>query len=227
MMFLKKYSQPELMDDFSIQDERIDLALRELRLINYFLGGNTGSKRGVSKMISNLSNDKIYLLDAGSGSSDVLNDLKKKHKSVKVISLDRNKRVCNFIKKNSNFKPMVVCADTFNLPFKNKSIDIIHASLFLHHFDNERLKNILRNFTEVAKQGIVINDLRRSLLAFLGIKILTILFSRSELVKSDAPISVRKGFVKSELTDLLKEMHFSNYEVGRKWAFRWLITARL
>ena len=226
-MFLKKYSQPELMDDFSIQDERVDLALRELRLINYFLGGNTGSKRGVSKMISDLPNNKIFILDAGSGSSDVLDDLKKKHKSIQVISLDRNKRVCNFIKKINNFKPMVVCADAFNLPFKNKSVDIIHTSLFLHHFDNSSLKNIIKKFNDVAKQGIVINDLRRSLLAFIGIKILTSLFSRSELVKSDAPISVRKGFVKSELTDLLKEMDFSNYKIGRKWAFRWLITAYL
>ena len=136
-MFLKRYSQPELMDDFSIQDERVDLALRELRLINYFLGGNTGSKRGISKIILNIPNDKIYLLDAGSGSSDVLDDLKKKHKSVRVISLDRNKKVCSFIKRNNNFKPMVVCADAFNLPFKDKSIDIIHTSLFLHHFDKQ------------------------------------------------------------------------------------------
>jgi len=52
-------------------------------------------------------------------------------------------------------------------------------------------------------------------------------FSRSELVKNDAPISVRKGFVKSELAYLLKEMHFSNYEIGRKWAFRWLVIAYL
>jgi len=226
-MLLKKYSQPELMDDFSIQDDRIDLALRELRLINYFLGGNTGSKRGISKMISNLQPEKVYLLDAGSGSSDVLDDLKKKHRTVQIISLDRNKRVCNFIKKNNNFKPMVVCGDAINLPFKNKSIDIIHTSLFLHHFDSQNLKNILRKFNDVAKQGIVINDLRRSLLAFLGIKILTLLFSRSELVKSDAPISVRKGFVKSELTGLLNEMQFSTYEIGRKWAFRWLVTAYL
>ena len=225
-MFLKKYSQPELMDDFSIQDERVDLALRELRLINYFLGGNTGSKRGVSKIILNIPNDKIYLLDAGSGSSDVLDDLKKKHRSVRVISLDRNKRVCNFIKRNNNFKPMVVCADAFNLPFKDKSIDIIHTSLFLHHFDSRSLSSMLKIFNKVAKYGIVINDLQRSLLAFLGIKILTMLFSRSELVKSDAPVSVRKGFIKSELIDLLKGLHFPNYEIERKWAFRWLITVQ-
>jgi hypothetical protein len=226
-MLLKKYSKPELMDDFSIQDDRIDLALRELRLINYFLGGNNGSKRGVSKMISKLQTDKIFLLDAGSGSSDVLDDLKKKHKTVQIISLDRNKRVCNFIKKNNNYKPMVVCGDAFNLPFKNKSVDIIHASLFLHHFDNENLKIILKKFNDAAKHGIVINDLHRSLRAFLAIKILTLLFSRSELVRSDAPISVRKGFVKRELTGLLEEMHFSNYDIGRKWAFRWLINIHL
>lgn len=226
-MLLKKYSKPELMDDFSIQDDRIEFALRELRLINYFLGGNNGSKRGVSKMISKLQTDKIFLLDAGSGSSDVLDDLKKKHKTVQIISLDRNKRVCNFIKKNNNFKPMVVCGDAFNLPFKNKSVDIIHASLFLHHFDNENLKIILKKFNDAAKHGIVINDLRRSLRAFLAIKILTFLFSRSELVRSDAPISVRKGFVKRELTDLLNEMHFFSYEIGRKWAFRWLINIHL
>jgi ubiquinone/menaquinone biosynthesis C-methylase UbiE len=225
-MFLRKYSQPEMMDDFSIQDERVDLALRELKLINYFLGGNTGSKRGISNMILNIPNDKIYLLDAGSGSSDVLDDLKKKFRSVKIISLDRNKRVCNFIKRNNNFKPMVVCADAFNLPFKDKSIDIVHTSLFLHHFDSIGLNSILRKFNEVAKYGIVINDLQRSLRAFLGIKILTMLFSRSELVKSDAPVSVRKGFIKSELIYLLKELHFSKYEIERKWAFRWVVTVR-
>lgn len=226
-MLLKKCSHAELMDNFSIQDERIDLALRELRVINYFLGGNTSSKLGVSKIISELETKKIFLLDVGSGSSDVLDDLKKKHRSVSIISLDKNKRVCNFIKKNNNFKPMIVCADAFNLPFKNKSIDIIHTSLFLHHFDSARLKNILSIFFNTAMRGIVINDLRRSLFAFLGIRILTILFSKSEFVRNDAPISVRKGFTKSELFGLLKEFHFSSCEIIRKWAFRWVVTIQL
>jgi len=93
---------------------------------------------------------------------------------------------------------MIVCADAFNLPFKNKSIDIIHTSLFLHHFNSGGLINLLKKFADTAKHGIVINDLQRSFRAFLAIKILTSVFSRSELVKNDAPMSVRKGFVKSE-----------------------------
>ncbi len=226
-MFLKKYSQPEMMDDFSIQDERIDLALRELRRINYFLGGNNGSKRSISKLISDNSDKRISLLDAGSGASDVLDDLKKKYRSVQVISLDRNKRVCTFIKKNSNLKPIVVCADAFNLPFKEKSVDIIHSSLFLHHFDSPSLLKLLAGFNAVAKRGIIINDLRRSLRAFLGIKMLTALFSKSVLVKNDAPISVRKGFSKSELKNLLIKTNLQKYEIHKKWAFRWLVTVRI
>jgi hypothetical protein len=223
-MLLKKAHKPELMDDFTIQDERIDTALRELRLINYFLGGNNGSKRGITKLVSGIQDRKIYLLDAGAGSSDVLDDLKKKHKNVQVISLDKNRRVCNFIRKNSNLKPVVVCADAFNLPFKEKSVDIVHASLFLHHFENKSLLRLLLGFNLVSKRGLVINDLRRSLRAYLGIKILISLFSQSDLVKNDAPMSVRKGFSKTELIDLLMKAKLQKFEISRKWAFRWIVT---
>ncbi len=227
MMLLKKYNKPELMDDFTIQDERIDLALKELRFINYFLGGNSASKHGISNTITDLGNNRILLLDVGAGSSEILDDFKKTNKAVRVISLDKSKRVCNFIKKKSNFKPIVVCADALKLPFKPKSVDVVHASLFLHHFDDDGIKNILKNISDIAKHGIVINDLRRSLAAFLGIKILTLLFSQSELVKNDAPISVRKGFLKKEIIRLLNEIQFKSYEIKRKWAFRWLITAKM
>ena len=226
-MLLKRTSKSELMDDFSIQDERIDSALSELRLINYFLGGNNGSKRGVTKLLADFPHKKLMLLDAGSGSSDILDDIKKKQRTIQVISLDKNKRVCSFIKKNNNFKPMVVCGDAFNLPFKEKSVDIIHSSLFLHHLEENQSNAILEHFSKIAKYGIVINDLRRSLRALIGIKFLTLLFSRSELVRNDAPLSVRKGFSKSELVKLMTKTAFSNYEIIRKWAFRWIVIIRI
>jgi hypothetical protein len=41
---MKRSYEPELMDDFSIRDERVDLALKELKIINKFLGGISTSK---------------------------------------------------------------------------------------------------------------------------------------------------------------------------------------
>jgi len=70
---------------------------------------------------------------------------------------------------------------------------------------------------------MIINDLRRSVWALIGIKLLTILFSKSSMVKNDAPLSVKRGFIKSELIDMLKSLKIINYKIKRKWAFRWLV----
>ena len=48
-MFLKRSYAPELMDDFSIQDERIDRALSELKITNKYLGGISTTKSGLIK----------------------------------------------------------------------------------------------------------------------------------------------------------------------------------
>ncbi|MCH7973132.1 MAG: hypothetical protein IH949_04475 [Bacteroidetes bacterium] len=47
--------------------------------------------------------------------------------------------------------------------------------------------------------------------------------SKSSMVKNDAPLSVKKGFVKSELIDMFKNLKITNYKIKRKWAFRWLV----
>ena len=70
---------------------------------------------------------------------------------------------------------------------------------------------------------MIINDLRRSVWALIGIKTLIYLFSKSTMVKNDAPLSVKRGFIKSELINLLEELKITNYKIKRKWAFRWLI----
>jgi hypothetical protein len=75
--------------------------------------------------------------------------------------------------------------------------------------------------------GFFINDLHRHFLAYYSIKILTGLFSKSYLVKNDAPLSVQRGFIKKEWEDLMHKSAIDNYSIQWKWAFRWLITGRL
>jgi len=112
------------------------------------------------------------------------------------------------------------------LPFKQKQFDVLHLSLFLHHFKEDEIKKILLHLEQLTKYGMIINDLQRSLFAFLGIKILTILFSKSKFVKNDGPLSVKRGFKKNELVKILDELRF-NYEIKYKWAFRWMVVIYL
>jgi ubiquinone/menaquinone biosynthesis C-methylase UbiE len=211
------------MDDFSIQDERIDKALNELKVINKYLGGISTTKSALKYFSESESEyDKLKIVDVGSGSSDNLLSAKSKYPNLQILSIDKNLRAL------SGSKNLIdrINSDAFELPFKNNSCDIIHTALFLHHFTEEELQLLLLEFLRTARKGIIINDLQRSYLALLGIKILTVLFSKSEMVKNDAPLSVKRGFTKQEILNILEDVGVKNFVIKKKWAFRWMIVIK-
>ncbi len=222
MTFLRRKYEKEIMDDFSISDERIDFALKELKVVNKYLGGINTSLSGLRFLINHDTSREIKVLDIGSGTSDIFEDLKKEYSILKVYSLDMNKRTCEIIQhKKQNCTPIL--GDVLNVPVKQNQISIVHASLLLHHFNEVEIIKIIQEYLNITGEGIIINDLRRSILAYLGIKLLVFFFSKSLMVKNDAPLSVKRGFIKSDLLDILDKLRIENFVIKRKWAFRWLI----
>ena len=222
-MFLKRSFSKEIIDDFSITDSRIDEALNDLSFINKYLGGSSTTKAGLKNLTKNISGkNELKILDIGSGGSDDLLANNTFVDSKNITALDKNFRACFYLKKkNKNIN--VLCGDVSILPLKNKKFDIIHASLFLHHFSKTEIVKLIKEFMSHVNYGIIINDLRRSVIAYLGIKLLSKIFAKSPLVKNDGPLSVRRGFVKKELMKILKDSGINNFDIKKKWAFRWLI----
>ncbi len=214
----------ELIDDFSITDERIVDALSELKVINRFLGGNSVTKKGFDILLRKCgSGNNLSILDAGIGGADNLTELAAgRFEGIKVFGIDLNKGICRKIKENYPFIK-IIYGDMTAPPFRGKVFDIIHFSLVLHHFREDEIKKMLANYMELVNCGLLINDLQRSYAALIGIKLLTAVFSRSELVKNDAPLSVKRGFKKKELVGILEQAGFRNYYIKRKWAFRWMV----
>jgi ubiquinone/menaquinone biosynthesis C-methylase UbiE len=215
----------EIMDDMSITDDRIDAALEELTVINRLLGGDRVSISGIARITGSApTNRPLRILDCGAGGSDLVHALKALACPVQVTALDLNFRACHYSGKR--LSPLnVVNGSAFRLPFRERSFDIVHAALFCHHFNEAELRLILTEWSRVARIGIVINDLRRSVLALLGITLLTRLFSRSAMVRHDGPLSVRRGFLKKELSNIASG--FGEVIITRHWAFRWLISIAL
>lgn len=218
---MKRSYEAELMDDFSIRDERIDAALEELKIINKYLGG-ISTTRSALKYLTVNKKEFLTVIDIGSGSSDNLIAAKDNFPNIKIFSIDKNLRTLTSVK---NFIPKIN-SDAFYLPFKNNSCDLVHIALFMHHFNEEQIKKLLKEFLRISKKGIIINDLQRSYLALLGIKLLTLLFSKSEMVINDAPLSVKRGFTRSELEELISDAGISDFIIKRKWAFRWMLVIK-
>jgi hypothetical protein len=116
-------------------------------------------------------------------------------------------------------------SDYKKVHFKSKP-DIIFCSLFCHHFREDELIAMFRWMAENSIRGFFINDLHRHKFAYYSIRMLTSLFSKSYLVKNDAPLSVLRGFKKKELSTLLDKAGISNYTIRWRWAFRWLVIVR-
>jgi len=216
---LRRRYDPEIMDDFSIRDERMDKALGELKQVNRFLGGRAVTRKGLQILRAKNENDQpLTVLDIGAGGADVFDD---SPVPLRITVLDRHPRVCEYLRKRAPHA--VVCGDALKLSFKERSFDVVHASLFLHHFHEKEIRRILTSCLRISRHGIVINDLRRSIFAYAGIRILTFLFSRSPMVKHDGPLSVLRGFSRRELVALLDDCGITRYSFRRMWAFRWLV----
>ncbi len=220
-MLKRRSYQKEIMDDFSITDARINTALSELEIINKYLGGRSTSKKGleiISKVIG--QSKRISILDVGSGGSDNFK-FNSNGTTVCLTSLDINKGVCRYVKENSS-DVNIICGDSYCLPFKESSFDIVHVSLFLHHFSEGEINKLMQSFMKISRHGIIINDLHRSVYAYAGIKLLTFLFSKSEMVKNDGPLSVKRGFLRKELQEIFSSAKSSSVIIEYRWAFRWL-----
>ncbi len=209
------------MDDFSITDERIQLALRELKVINRFLGGQASTGRGVKLLMKGFAVDKpISILDIGSGDSENFGEVLRAR--IRLFCLDINEGICRYTKKQDRSKS-VICGNALHLPFSAPVFDVVHASLFMHHLAEEEIVALLKNGLEISRYGFIINDLQRSVFAWAGIKILTQMFSRSAMVRNDGPLSVRRGFTRADLTRLLSRAGCRCYTIEYRWAFRWLV----
>ena len=216
-------TQKEIMDNVFINDESIDQALLELTVINKWLGGFSNSRRGVKTLLKRISSAKtISILDVGAGGCDLATAISMLHSGIHITALDLNKRAGEYSKRKHP-QISVVHGLVLDLPFEQRSFDIVHTSLFLHHFTEEELRSVLKAIYTVARCGIVINDLRRTVFSYYAMILLTRLFSRSAMVKNDGPISVRRGFTRDELVRLCSTLPSASYTIKRTWAFRWQV----
>ena len=222
----------ELLDNDDIPFADIMQNMKELNKINTYLGGHKITVAGLEALIEKHNITKpICICEIGCGGGDNLVAINEfcisRNIPVNFIGIDIKPECIAFAQDQHIFlNAKWIIHDYKDVNFGETRPDIIFSSLFCHHFNEAELKNMLQWMKQNAAIGFFINDLHRHPLAWYSIKGITSLFSKSYLVKNDAPLSVARGFKKNEWNHIFKTAGITNFSIKWKWAFRYLIICR-
>jgi 2-polyprenyl-3-methyl-5-hydroxy-6-metoxy-1,4-benzoquinol methylase len=226
-MLAQRSYEPELLDEQDIPEQAFGPMLREINYININLGGHKVTLDGLKGFHLQSLGRPVVIAEIGCGGGDNLKIIHEWSKrlgiKVELIGIDIRPECIAFAKRHTAGIPVEYIVSDYKLAEFQRQPDIIFNALFCHHFPEKDLLFMLRWMKQNSRLGFFINDLHRHFLAWSSIKLLTGLFSRSYMVKYDAPLSVKRGFKKEEWQALLKEAGIEQASVQWKWAFRHLI----
>lgn len=228
----KRSYQPELLDKDDIPFNDIKQNMKELNTINTLLGGHAITLKGIKKLLQGSDKKQpLHICEIGCGGGDNLQAIYrwcvKKNITVKFTGIDIKITCIEFAAEQYPELPAEwIASDYADVDFKNNKPDIIFNSLFCHHFPEAKILHILHWMQMNSRLGFFINDLHRHWMAYYSIKWITSIFSRSYLVKNDAPLSVARGFKRKEWQKIFDSIAIHPFTIQWKWAFRHLITVK-
>jgi ubiquinone/menaquinone biosynthesis C-methylase UbiE len=206
--------------DAELPASEVQKSLADLRLVNRWLSGRGGLLRAVSPHLP----PGGRLLDVGCGSGDVAAYLRaglaQRGLTVGVDLKPLHLREAPPVLRQ-------VAADARRLPFRDKAFDVVTASLFLHHFDEPELPELLRGLARLARRAIVVSDLERALVPFVFARAVFPWLFESRVSVHDGLVSIRRAFREAELRAAFDAAGLGQVRIRRLFPYRLLAVAAL
>ncbi|RAR41592.1 methyltransferase domain-containing protein [Paenibacillus sp. MDMC362] len=220
--------EEELMDDFSMGGEELIEALKHLRRLNRIFAAPGPTLDGVEKLWKSIgSPSTLSIMDVGAGSGDVNQKLLQwsDQRSIKlnITLIDMTKEACDEAKRLFTNEPRIQVrrADVRDLP--DASADIVTGSQFIHHFQGEKLVEMVRHMLRASIYGVVINDIHRHPVPYTAVWLTTRIISRNRYIRHDGPLSVAKGFKGKDWIELKKQLNHDTMTYKWKSLFRYSV----
>jgi hypothetical protein len=209
---------PEILDYLAPDDPRAVRSRRDLVLINAMMRQSAIMAKALSRHPA-----PRVLADLGGGDGrfmlKVARRLAKRWQGVTVMIADQRAIVSADTKAQFTqlgWRCESLTGDIFEtLP--RVSPDIVTANLFLHHFDQVALKELLA-LVAARPKTFVACEPRRSAFALLGARLVFVL-GANDVSRHDAVASVRAGFAASELSALWPQDQTSSWRLREKAVF--------
>jgi ubiquinone/menaquinone biosynthesis C-methylase UbiE len=200
----------ELLDGPLDDPETLRGNLRDLARINRWLGGTAATARALERLLDGRSVPHT-LLDVGTGGADIplaLLDGGRSGRRLRITATDARAEVLDAAR---DVHPRVAGTEGLELalsdgramPWPDRSFDVVHASLLVHHLEPPEAIAFLREAARVARIGVIVNDLVRGRHHLLGARVLLTATTRNRYTRHDGPLSVRRAYSRMELRALL------------------------
>ena len=202
----------ELLDGPLDDPSALAANLRDLRRINRWLGGTSLTARAIEALAAHRA--ELTLLDVGTGGADIPLDLlgraERRSRRLSIVAIDSRPEV---LAAAVRARAAVAATpglelhvgDGRSLPYPDRSFDVAHASLVLHHLAADDSVVLLREMARVARLGVVVNDLERSRRGWVGAWLVGHLLTANRYTRHDAPLSVRRAYRSDEMATMLRE----------------------
>ncbi len=216
---LKRTNKPEWIDlgsEYYTPQEYRD-CLGKLGKIGSWLGGNQATLEAIEKACP----DPKSIVDVGCGGGALTRIIAAKYPQARVVGIDTSKEAIAYAKERNGNLPNLSFQNTRSL---DGPYDIVTATLVCHHMQDHELVGFFQEAQKNALFAVVINDLHRNPLAWLGFAAISPVLFPNRLIFHDGLLSIRKGFQKQEFISLLAQAGIKNYQIDWKWAFRWIVT---
>jgi SAM-dependent methyltransferase len=230
-MFSQRSYELEHLDRGDYTPEEYEGCLVELRRINEWLGDARALRASLVPEIERAGLREFSLLDVGAGSGELLRvaagAARARGWRARLVGLELNERSARAILEESRGFAEIgaVRGDAFHLPFADDAFDYVICSLFTHHFRDEGVVEILREFKRVARRRLFVIDLHRHALAYFLYTTVGRLFLHNRLIREDGALSIRRSFRAGELRALAARAQLAHVEVRRRFPFRLVLSA--
>ena len=192
----------EILDRPDIDRRLLAANLRDLRLLNARLLWSAALWRDVEALLRRHRVAHPSLLDVATGSADVpryvVGRARKCGVDLRAVGSDRSAGILAEARQRSSSAVLLVQHTAEQLPFRDRSFDVVTCCLAAHHLDPEQLTLTLAEMWRVCRAGVVVADLARSRTGYVLARGMALVL-RNPLTAHDGPVSVLRAYTPREL----------------------------
>ena len=209
----------ELMDLPDCNKKKLINTVKQFTILNYFFTRSRTLLKQyfIPHMLQN-KKEVVTFLDIGAGGCDIpiwlLKFCKKNDLKIKITCLDNDERIIEYAKEKckSLSDIDIIQASAFDLKKVGK-FDYIFANHFLHHLKTDEIPVIINLIYRQTNKIFLLNDIYRSNLAYFSYTLFTGVFMHDSFAFYDGRLSIKKGFLESDIIDIIqKSKNENNYK---------------